>query len=63
LITYVSGVLTGKKMKKQMKKPQPATHCPQQITMKTRKLLDQMCKKTKLSRPMQLEQIVEQASV
>ena len=50
-------------MKKQMKKPQPATHCPQQITMKTRKLLDQMCKKTKLSRPMQLEQIVEQASV
>tara|TARA_R110000796_G_scaffold228319_1_gene345396 strand:+ start:117 stop:260 length:144 start_codon:yes stop_codon:yes gene_type:complete len=45
------------------KKKQPSTHCPQQITMRTRKLLDQLCKKTKLSRPMQLEKLLEQAAL
>ena len=35
------------------------THYNQMITAKTRKLLDKLCKKSKLSRPMQLEKIVE----
>jgi len=36
------------------------THVPQQITMNTRKLLDKVIKKTKLSRPKQLEMLVEE---
>ncbi len=35
------------------------THVPQQITKGTRKLLDQIIKKTKLSRPKQIEMLVE----
>lgn len=38
------------------------THYNQQITTKTKKLLDKLCKKSKLSRPMQLEKIVEEES-
>ncbi len=45
------------------KKEKKSTHYNQMITAKTRKLLDQMCKKTKLSRPMQLEKIVEEATI
>tara|TARA_R100000742_G_C4276148_1_gene97034 strand:- start:1780 stop:1962 length:183 start_codon:yes stop_codon:yes gene_type:complete len=57
----VSGAITlGKKMKKKKKQ---STHYPQMITAKTRKLLDQMCKITKLSRPMQLEKIVEESTI
>jgi|TARA_R110002012_G_scaffold310402_1_gene518596 hypothetical protein len=37
----------------------PKTHHNQQITTKTKNLLDKLCKKSKLSRPMQLEKIVE----
>jgi hypothetical protein len=33
---------------------------PQQITINTRKLLDKVIKKTKLSRPKQLEFLVEE---
>jgi hypothetical protein len=44
------------------KKEKKLTHYNQMITAKTRKLLDLMCKKTKLSRPMQLEKIVEESS-
>ena len=36
------------------------THVPQQITVNTRKLLDKVIKKTKLSRPKQLEILVEE---
>lgn len=36
------------------------THVPQQITINTRKLLDKVIKKTKLSRPKQLEILVEE---
>lgn len=36
------------------------THVPQQITINTRKLLDKVIKKTKLSRPKQLELLVEE---
>ena len=36
------------------------THEPQQITVNTRKLLDKVIKKTKLSRPKQLEMLVEE---
>ncbi len=36
------------------------THYNQMITAKTRKLLDKLCKKSKLSKPMQLEKIVEE---
>ena len=36
------------------------THVPQQITINTRKLLDKVIKKTKLSRPKQLEMLVEE---
>ena len=35
------------------------THYNQMITAKTRKLLEKLCKRTKLSKPMQLEIIVE----
>tara|TARA_R110001592_G_C13083228_1_gene742783 strand:- start:3 stop:149 length:147 start_codon:yes stop_codon:yes gene_type:complete len=45
-----------------LKKKQTQTHYNQMITAKTKKLLEKLCKKSKLSRPMQLEQIVEQAS-
>ena len=45
------------------KKKKQSTHYNQMITAKTRKLLDQMCKITKLSRPMQLEKIVEESTV
>tara|TARA_R100000458_G_C8224411_1_gene207858 strand:- start:197 stop:358 length:162 start_codon:yes stop_codon:yes gene_type:complete len=45
------------------RKEKKLTHYPQMITARTRKLLDQMCKKTKLSRPMQLEKAIEDASV
>jgi|TARA_R100000664_G_C2748422_1_gene135888 hypothetical protein len=38
------------------------THYNQMITAKTRKLLDKLCKKSKLSKPMQLEKIVEEES-
>jgi hypothetical protein len=33
------------------------------ITAKTKKLLEKLCKKSKLSKPMQLEKIVEEATV
>ena len=36
------------------------THVPQQITMNTWKLLYKVIKKTKLSRPKQLEMLVEE---
>ena len=36
------------------------THYNQMITAKTRKLLEKLCKISKLSKPMQLEVIVEQ---
>ena len=36
------------------------THVPHQITINTRKLLDKVIKKTKLSRPKQLEILVEE---
>ena len=36
------------------------THVPQQITKGTRKLLDKVIKKTKLSRPKQIELLVEE---
>ena len=39
---------------------QSQTHVPQQITINTRKLLDKVIKKTKLSRPKQLELLVEE---
>ena len=39
---------------------QSQTHVPQQITVNTRKLLDKVIKKTKLSRPKQLEMLVEE---
>ena len=39
---------------------QSQTHVPQQITINTRKLLDKVIKKTKLSRPKQLEFLVEE---
>ena len=39
------------------------THYNQMITAKTRKLLEKLCKKSKLSKPMQLEIIVEQEHV
>tara|TARA_R100001591_G_scaffold88076_1_gene94129 strand:- start:118 stop:303 length:186 start_codon:yes stop_codon:yes gene_type:complete len=46
------------KMQKEKK-----THYNQMITAKTRKLLEKLCKKSKLSKPMQLEIIVEQEHV
>jgi hypothetical protein len=36
-----------------------SNHVPQQITKETRKLLDQIVKVTKLSRPKQIEMLVE----
>ena len=36
------------------------THYNQMITATTRKLLDKLCKQSKLSKPMQLEKIVEE---
>jgi DNA-directed RNA polymerase beta' subunit len=36
------------------------THFNQQITTRTKKLLEKLCKKSKLSKPMQLEKIVEE---
>ena len=42
------------------KKMKNQTHYNQMITAKTRKLLDKLCKKSKLSKPMQLEKIVEE---
>ena len=39
----------------------PKTHYNQQITTKTKKLLEKLCKKSKLSKPMQLEKIVEES--
>tara|TARA_R100000541_G_scaffold53800_1_gene62063 strand:+ start:1591 stop:1731 length:141 start_codon:yes stop_codon:yes gene_type:complete len=39
------------------------THYNQMITAKTKKLLEKLCKKSKLSKPMQLEKIVEEATV
>jgi hypothetical protein len=41
-------------------KMQKKTHYNQMITAKTRKLLEKLCKISKLSKPMQLEVIVEQ---
>ena len=38
---------------------QSQTHVPQQITKGTRKLLDQIIRVTKLSRPKQIEMLVE----
>ena len=35
------------------------THYNQQITTKTKKLLEKLCQRSKLSKPMQLEMIVE----
>ena len=35
------------------------THYNQQITTKTKKLLEKLCQRSKLSNPMQLEMIVE----
>ena len=54
-------VMTKLRMFKNQKKKAPPTHIAQMITIKTRKNLDAMCKKTKLSRPMQLEKIVQDA--
>ena len=39
------------------------THYNQMITAKTRKLLEKHCKRTKLSKPMQLEIIVEKEHI
>ena len=67
MITYVSNALMktnkGENVSKKLKKPQPRrkTHIAQQITIKTQKGLDLLCKKSKLSRPMQLEALVENA--
>ena len=36
------------------------THFNQQITAKTKKGLEKLCKQSKLSKPMQLEKIVEE---
>ena len=35
------------------------THYNQQITTKTKRLLEKLCQRSKLSKPMQLEMIVE----
>ena len=40
--------------------PKGQTHYNQQITTKTKKLLEKLCKQSKLSKPMQLEKIVEE---
>tara|TARA_R110002012_G_scaffold110680_1_gene255292 strand:+ start:543 stop:704 length:162 start_codon:yes stop_codon:yes gene_type:complete len=45
------------------KKKQTQTHYNQMITVKTRKLLEKLCRKSKLSRPMQLERLLEEATV
>ena len=42
---------------------QKKTHYNQMITAKTRKLLEKLCKRTKLSKPMQLEIIVEKEHI
>ena len=39
------------------------THYNQMITVKTRKLLEKLCRKSKLSKPMQLERLLEEATV
>ena len=39
--------------------PKGQTHYNQQITTKTKKLLEKLCQRSKLSKPMQLEMIVE----
>ena len=39
-------------------KKKKQTHYNQMITAKTRKLLDKMCKKTQLSKPIQIEKII-----
>ena len=44
-----------------MKSFQKQTHKTQQITIETDLLLDALCRESKLSRPMQLEKLVEQA--
>ena len=65
--TYVSGVLMktnkGENVSKKLKKSQsrPKTHIAQMITVKTQKGLDKLCKNSRLSRPVQLELLVEQA--
>ena len=50
-------------MNKKLKKPIPRrkTHIAQQITMRTKNGLDKLCKQTRLSRPMQLEVLVDNA--
>jgi len=44
-------------------KKKKQTHYNQMITVKTRKLLEKLCRKSKLSRPMQLERLLEEATV
>ena len=48
-------------MKKKKPQPRPKTHIAQMITVKTQKGLDKLCKNSRLSRPVQLELLVEQA--
>ena len=40
--------------------PKGQTHYNQQITTKTKKLLEKLCKQSKVSKPLQQEKIVEQ---
>jgi len=67
MITYASNALTqtskGENVSKKLKKPipRPKTHIAQQITMRTKNGLDKLCKQTRLSRPMQLEVLVDNA--
>ena len=49
--------------KKKQTQTQTQTHYNQMITVKTRKLLEKLCRKSKLSRPMQLERLLEEATV
>ena len=69
MITYASNALTqtskgenvSKKLKNPIPIPRPKTHIAQQITMRTKNGLDKLCKQTRLSRPMQLEVLVDNA--
>ena len=53
-------MLTLEKQLKKHGKKEKKTHFNQQITAKTKKLLEKLCKQSKLSKPMQLEKIVEE---
>jgi len=50
----------GEELRRKENMPKGQTHYNQQITTKTKKLLEKLCKQSKLSKPMQLEKIVEE---